>query len=114
MSSIVNKSYVKVVQNGLQAVETVQELRATGYLSEHIFVLAHNQDQTERIAESANADEIGIKEEGIFDAIANLFRSRGDELRAKIVSLGFTETEAAYYEKELDLGKVLVIASRNS
>lgn len=105
-----SKSYVKVVQNGLQAVETVGELRATGYLTEQIFVLAHNQDQTERIAETANADEIGIKEEGVFDAIANLFRSRGDELRAKIVSLGFTEMEAAYYEEELDHGKVLVIA----
>ncbi|MDQ0091272.1 hypothetical protein J2T12_004709 [Paenibacillus anaericanus] len=105
-----SKSYVKVVQNGLQAVEAVGELRASGYLTEQIFVLAHNQDQTERIAETANADEIGIKEEGIFDAIANLFRSRGDELRAKIVSLGFTEMEAAFYEKELDHGKVLVIA----
>lgn len=32
--------------------------------------------------------------------------------RAKIVSIGFTEAEAEYYEKELDKGKVLVIAQR--
>ncbi|WP_110931363.1 general stress protein [Paenibacillus bouchesdurhonensis] len=104
------KSYAKVVQNGVQAVEAVNELRAAGYVRDHIYVLAHDQDRTERIADTSDAKEIGIKEEGVFDAIANLFRSRGDELRAKIVSLGFTETEAAFYEKELDLGKVLVIA----
>ncbi|AWB45989.1 general stress protein [Paenibacillus sp. CAA11] len=112
MSSINAKSYAKVVQNGVQAVETVNELRNTGYLSENIYVLAHEQDRTDRIAEAADTGEIGIKEEGVFTSIANLFRSRGDELRAKIVALGFTESEAAFYEKELDLGKVLVIATR--
>lgn len=112
MSTIDNKSYAKVVQNGVQAVETVQELHSTGYASDDIFVIAHDQDRSDRIAEVADAKEVGIKEEGVFTSIANLFRSRGDELRAKIASLGFTETEAAYYEKELDQGKVLVIARR--
>ncbi|MBP2002457.1 hypothetical protein J2Z69_003530 [Paenibacillus shirakamiensis] len=107
------KSYAKVVENGVHAVETVKELSATGYDKDHIFVLAHDQDRTERIVDTANAQEIGMKEEGMFDSIANLFRSRGDELRSKIVSLGFTESEADFYEKELDLGKVLVIAKRS-
>lgn len=112
MSIIDNKAYAKVVQNGVQAVETVHELHAAGYRKEDIHVLAHNQDRTERITEAADAGDIGIKEEGVFNSIANLFRSRGDELRATIEALGFTEAEAAFYEKELDLGKVLVIASR--
>ncbi|GAA0137348.1 general stress protein [Paenibacillus sp. YSY-4.3] len=110
MSMTDKKSYAKVVQNGVHAVEAVNELRSAGYTKDNIFVLAHEQDRTERIADTSDANEIGIKEEGIFDAIANLFRSRGDELRAKIESLGFTKSEAAFYEKELDLGKVLVIA----
>ena len=110
MESTNTNSYAKVVNNGVQAVEEVKQLKTTGYAYEDIFVLAHNQDRTDRIANTANADEIGIKDEGIFNAVANLFRSRGDELRAKIESLGFTEAEAEFYEKELDLGKVLVIA----
>lgn len=113
MSSINAKSYARIAENGLQAVEVVKELRTTGYLTDHIFVLAHDEDRTERIAETSNTNEIGIKEEGLFDSIANLFRSRGDELRSKIVSLGFSESEAAFYEKQLDLGKVLVIAKRD-
>ncbi|GIP24409.1 MULTISPECIES: general stress protein [Paenibacillus] len=113
MSLESTKSYAKVVQNGVQAVETVKELSSTGYTAEHIYVLAHDQERTDRIVDASDAEEIGIKEEGVFNSIANLFRSRGDELRAKIVSLGFTETEAEFYEKELDLGKVLVIAVRS-
>ncbi|MGN7360587.1 general stress protein [Paenibacillus sp. SAF-054] len=113
MNSSTNaKSYAKVVENGVQAVEEVNQLRSNGYVYEDIFVLAHDGDRSERIAETANADQIGMKEEGMFDALANLFRSRGDELRAKITSLGFTEAEAQFYEKELDLGKVLVIAKK--
>ncbi|MEC0372664.1 general stress protein [Paenibacillus chibensis] len=113
MNSSTNaKAYAKVVENGVQAVKEVNQLRSSGYVYDDIFVLAHDGDRSERIAETANADEIGIKEEGMFDALANLFRSRGDELRAKITSLGFTEAEAQFYEKELDLGKVLVIAKK--
>lgn len=113
MSLESTKSYAKVVQNGVQAVETVKELSSTGYAAEHIYVLAHDQERTDRIVDATSAHEIGIKEEGVFSSIANLFRSRGDELRSKIVSLGFTETEADFYEKELDQGKVLVIAVRS-
>jgi hypothetical protein len=113
MNSTNAHAYAKVVENGVQAVETVKELRNTGYRYEDVFVLAHSQDRTDRIAGTADAKEIGMKEEGMFDSLANLFRSRGDELRAKIVSMGFTEAEAAFYEKELDLGKVLVIAKKS-
>ncbi|GAB6992419.1 YflT domain-containing protein [Paenibacillus pini] len=106
------KAYAKIVENGVQAVQEVNQLRSTGYVYENIFVLAHDGNRTERIADTADANEVGIKEEGMFDALANLFRSRGDELRAKITSFGFTKAEADFYEKELDLGKVLVIAKK--
>lgn len=112
MNSTNEQAYAKVVENGVQAVEAVKELQITGYLADQIFVLAHEKDRTDRIADTADAKEIGIKEEGVFDSLANLFRSRGDELRAKIVSMGFTEAEADFYESELDKGKVLVIAKR--
>ena len=111
-SSTNTKSFAKVVENGVQAVEEVNQLRSAGYVYDDIFVLAHDGDRTDRIADTAGAREVGIKEEGMFDALANLFRSRGDELRAKITSLGFTEAEAQFYEKELDLGKVLVVAKK--
>lgn len=113
MASTNTKAYAKVVENGTLAVQEVQNLRQSGYSTDRIYVLAHDSDKTGRIAELSDASKVGVKEEGVFDALANLFRSRGDELRAKIVSLGFTEAEAAFYEKQLDLGKVLVVAKRD-
>ncbi|WP_017814312.1 MULTISPECIES: general stress protein [Paenibacillus] len=108
------KPYAKVVANGIQAVEVVKELQSTGYGFDDIYVLAHQQDVTAKIAETAGAQEIGLKEEGMFDSLANLFRSRGDELRSKITSLGFTQAEADFYEQELDQDKVLIIANHKS
>ncbi|MBT2292491.1 general stress protein [Paenibacillus albidus] len=112
MDSIHAQSYAKIVENGVQAIEEVNRLRGTGYTKEDIYVISHNQEREDRIVDAADTNEVGMHEEGLFGSIANLFRSRGDELRSKIVSLGFTEAEADFYEKELDMGKVLVIASR--
>lgn len=114
MSSINAKSYAKVVENGVQAVQEVEELRRSGYAEDQIFVIAHDEDRTDRIVGASDASEVGMKQEGLMNTVANLFRSRGDELRAKIVSLGFTQSEAEFYEKELDLGKVLVIAKQKA
>jgi hypothetical protein len=73
-------------------------------------VLAHEQYRTERLAEVANANSIGVSEEGMLETIANVFRTRGDALRSKIEAMGFDKHEANMYEEELDEGKVLVMA----
>ncbi|ASA24175.1 general stress protein [Paenibacillus donghaensis] len=114
MDSIGAQSYAKVLENGVQAIEEVNRLRNSGYTREDIYVISHDEDREGRIVDAADTNEVGLKEEGLFGAIANMFRSRGDELRSMITSLGFTEAEADFYEKELDLGKVIVIAKKPS
>jgi hypothetical protein len=42
--------------------------------------------------------------------MANVFRTQGEELRSKIESLGISDQEAEQLEKELDQGRVVVIA----
>lgn len=110
MDSIGATAYAKVLENGVQAIEEVNRLRGSGYSKDDIYVISHSQDREEAIAKKADSNEVGLSEEGLFGAIANLFRSRGDELRSKIAALGFSEAEAAFYEQELDRGKVLVVA----
>ncbi|WP_123039305.1 general stress protein [Cohnella candidum] len=104
------KAYAKLVNNGLEAVDVVKDLHRQGYSDKEIYVLAHSKDRTDRLADATNANTVGISEEGMFDAMANLFRDRGDELRHKIESMGFDSNEAGMYEAELDRGKVLVMA----
>ncbi|THF72852.1 general stress protein [Cohnella fermenti] len=106
------RSYTKLVDNGLEAFQTVQNLRAQGYTGEEIYVLAHEQDRTERLADAADVNTIGPAEEGVLQSVANFFRNRGDELRGKIEAMGLTRGEALTYEAELDRGKVLVLAKK--
>lgn len=104
------KTYARLVNNGVEAVDVAKDLQRQGFSQDQIYVLAHERDRTNLIAGAADANRIGIAEEGMIDSIANLFRSRGDELRSKIRSLGFSSYEAGRYESELDNGKVLVMA----
>ncbi|MBN2979790.1 MULTISPECIES: general stress protein [Cohnella] len=106
------KAYAKLVDNGLEAFDAVNELRRQGYAGEEIYVLAHETERTDRLANAADANTIGASEEGVLQSVANLFRSRGDELRSKIEAMGFDSMEADRVEAELDRGKVLVMAKR--
>lgn len=90
--------------------EQAEKFRRDGYRDEHIFVLTHDKSRTKRIAEQENVEEIGISEEGLGTAIANLFRSTGDELRAKMKSLGISPSEAERLEREMDRDRIVVIA----
>ncbi|MCC3375778.1 general stress protein [Cohnella sp. REN36] len=104
------KAYAKLVNNGLEAFDAVKDLHRQGYREEEIYVLAHGEGRTDRIADVSHANTIGASEEGVLQSVANLFRDRGDELRSKIRAMGFEDGEAEMYESELDRGKVLVLA----
>ncbi|MGM7723546.1 general stress protein [Metabacillus sp. Hm71] len=102
------KTYV--VENGVQATEAIQNLETQGYNRDDIYLFAHDLKRSKHLTENTETNNIGLKEEGLFELMANAFRSRGDELRARMSSLGVSETEAAQLERELDEGKVVIIA----
>ncbi|SFJ83962.1 MULTISPECIES: general stress protein [Paenibacillus] len=105
------KPSVQIVPTAMDALHTVQELNRRGYRQENIYVLAHDSSQTKSLSDAADANEIGMKEEGMFTAMANVFKSRGDEIRSKLTSIGLSDMEAERYEEELDRGRVLVITN---
>ncbi|AJY73886.1 general stress protein [Paenibacillus beijingensis] len=104
------KPSIQVVENGMDAMSAVRELNRRGYNRDEIYVLTHDKDETDRLADNSNANEIGLSEEGVFNSMANMFRSRGDELRSKLGAIGLNDMEAERYEEVLDQGKILVIA----
>ncbi|MGE7215319.1 general stress protein [Priestia koreensis] len=103
---------VKVVENGVQAKEIVETLIRNGFTTDEIYLLAHDKNRSKDLADAIDTNNIGLKEQGVGSALANVFRSRGDELRSKMTSLGLSQPEAERYEEELDRGKVIVIASK--
>jgi hypothetical protein len=101
---------VHTVKNMLEVQEQVHRFQRDGYESENIFVLTHDKGRTARIANRTDAEQIGVSAEGVGTAIANIFRSTGDELRAKMRSLGISKQYAEHLEEQMDRDKILVIA----
>ncbi|MDQ0902581.1 MULTISPECIES: general stress protein [unclassified Paenibacillus] len=102
---------VSVTSNLQEAQNKVQQLYREGFEREHIYVLTHSAEGTDFVANYTGAEQITMAEEGVLTSIANLFRSRGDELRAKMRALGVPDVEAGRLEGELDKGKILVLAT---
>ncbi|MFK7696493.1 general stress protein [Paenibacillus sp. HJGM_3] len=103
--------YIRAVNSAARAMEEIDRLHRQGIQREDIYVLAHSKERTNELAEAADINTISVEEEGLLTTMANLFRSRGDELRAKLVAAGVTESEARMYEEELDRGKVLIMVA---
>lgn len=110
--TMINTEQTKVhtVMTREEVQEQVHRFRREGYAEDRIFVLTHDKTRTKRLAERTDAEEIGIMDEGIGTAIGNIFRNTGDELRAKMRSLGVAEAEAERLEAEMDRDKIVVIA----
>lgn len=100
-----------MTSNLQEAQNKVQQLYGEGFEREHIYVLTHSAEGTDYVANYTGAEQITMAEEGVLTSIANLFRSRGDELRAKMRALGVPDVEAGRLEGELDKGKILVLAT---
>lgn len=102
---------VEVVENGVQATNTIDMLNNQGYPKEHIYIFAHDKDRSENLTDATDTGAVGMKEQGLFDSVGNVFKKRGDELRSKFESLGMTTAEADQYEKVLDEGKLVIVGS---
>lgn len=105
------------MQTKVATVKTQEEMKQKyaefcreGYAEDRIYVLTHDKDRTKRIAEKTDLEEIGVAELGIGTTLANIFRSTGDELRAKMRSLGISQWEAERLEREMDRDAIIVIA----
>ena len=46
-----------------------------------IYVLTHEKERTDRIADNADVNTIGIKEEGLGTSIINVFQNTGDRVK---------------------------------
>jgi hypothetical protein len=105
------KPTVKEFYNDKELISEVEMLASKGIDKKNLYVLSHDDDRTERVADNANANEIGIKEVGLDTVVGNVFMKKGDELRTQMQEFGFTQHEAELYEDKLDDGKILLIVN---
>ncbi len=72
---------IKLAKTEEEALKQIRYFQTQGYANDEIYVLAHDNEQTEGLVKLTQASEIGINQEGVMTALANLFRSQGDKLR---------------------------------
>ncbi|MFB9974218.1 MULTISPECIES: general stress protein [Allobacillus] len=102
--------FVKEYNNDEELAKDVQKLRDNGVNKDNVYVLSHDDDRTNRVADNADASTI---KQDFSDAVGNMFNKKGDELRSKLEEVGFSEAEATNYEKEMDKGKILLIVDED-
>ncbi|MBS2970919.1 general stress protein [Metabacillus sp. KIGAM252] len=105
------KPVVREYTNDETLKNDVLELKAQGVNPKDLYVLSHDDERTNRVAGNADANTIGLSEMGLGTAVGNMFSKKGDELRAKLQEVGFSEAEAEAYEEKLDQGKILLIVT---
>ncbi|WNB92233.1 general stress protein [Bacillus sp. NEB1478] len=103
------KPVVHEFKSQQELIAAATDLKAKGIHEDDLYVLSHERDDTRDLADDADVNTIGLKEEGLGTAISNVFESRGDELRKKMTEMGLSDVEADQYEKKLDMGKILLI-----
>ncbi|EMA6342066.1 general stress protein [Bacillus cytotoxicus] len=105
------KPVVHECQNEEEVFMKVEELELQGIHQDDIYVLTHENHRTERVADDANTNTIGVKEQGLGISIINFFSQKGDELRNKMEEMGLSKEEATLYEEKLDRGKILLLVT---
>src|SRR5699024_10102844 len=89
--------------------EEVKNLAAKGVSKDNIYVISHDDDRDKRVADNVDDSTVSIGKEGLDNYVKNIFRQKGDELRAQFEELGFDPTEAEVLEGKLDEGKILLL-----
>ncbi|CAM3144343.1 general stress protein [Filibacter tadaridae] len=100
------------VENAVQAKKEIENWVTQGYTHDDIYIFAHDKKRSEDITDALDTEKVGIKEQGFIDGMKNMFTSRGDELRSKMEAAGLSTEEAANAEKELDQGRLILIAKK--
>lgn len=78
------KPTVRVFQDDTELVQEVKKEKENGISADNLYVMSHDDDRTDRVAQRANASEISLGHEGLFKDAKNVFRKKGNELTCQI------------------------------
>lgn len=100
---------VKIVENVIEAKNVIEQFSSQGYTKNEVHLLIHEKDE---LPNEMDTKKVGVVDEDEFNSLANVFCSRGEEMRSKMKSLGLSDLEADQYEENLDQGYLAVIAAK--
>ncbi|MGD6816468.1 general stress protein [Metabacillus sp. 84] len=99
-----------VAENGVQALDKVRKLEEQGISRDSIYLFAQDEERSKHLTENTDTGKMNTLDQGLFNMMANAFRSRTDELTSKLEALGVSQNEALQYENELASGRIIILA----
>ncbi|WP_280157736.1 general stress protein (plasmid) [Priestia aryabhattai] len=99
-----------IAKNGAEAKEAIETFLQGGFTRDDIYLFTYNKENSQNLTNVTDTSDVGLAEQHIFDSIANVFRSREEELRAKMHSLGLSEIEIEQCVEKMDRGDIVIIA----
>jgi hypothetical protein len=102
-------SYSIVVADHERDVKTtiIQFLEA-GFRPHQIHVLAYDNDPNKELLTQQCVSRIGMATPSMNQTHSDLFRSKGNELRHKLLSFGWSIATVEYYENEIESGRIVI------
>ena len=97
------KPAIKEFKNDVKLKRELIDLSSEGKNQDNLYVITHNNNCTDRIADSICAGKLG---EDFTAEKRNVFTKKGEELRAQLKELGFRQEKANPYEEKLDYGTI--------
>src|SRR5699024_5962511 len=103
------KMLPKVIEfdDDTKLMEEVKKLAAQGVSKDNLYVISHDDYRDKRVEDSVDASIVGVVAEGLENYVKNIFRQKGDKIKAQFEELGFDHTESEVLEGKLDEGKIL-------
>ncbi|TYS32989.1 general stress protein [Bacillus pumilus] len=93
------------VENSKEAKQAIEQIHST---KDDVFVFAYDPERSDTITEHTDAKSMTAVYQGILDQLANVIRTRDDELMAKIMSIGADQALALTLLDELKKGKLVI------
>src|SRR5690625_582941 len=103
------KPVIQEFNDDTELMNVVKSLSEKGVSKDNLYVMSHDDDRTNRVADSVDANKVGMSEVGFDTYVSNIFSKKGDQLRSQLEELGFSVLEANNYEEKLDQGTILLI-----
>lgn len=105
--------FVREYMSDAELKKDVQSLVEKGVDNDDIYILAHDDERTDRLVKASGANKVGLKEIDFTTALENIFNKKGDELRNKLQEVGITKEHSQSLERDMDDGKLLLIVANS-
>jgi hypothetical protein len=88
--------------------KVILQFLEAGFKPHQIHVLAYDNERNQALLTQQCVSRIGMATRSMNESQSDLFRSRGSELRTKLMSFGWPSSSVLHYENEIENGRIVV------